>query len=166
MRTELNPRSLLNLENICEMLYKLHPKVLKYLSTYKTKNFKELDNEEIFANFNNFIKADNITLCDELSKYIQLDTDEYIKTKFYVEIEDTEIGKKVQEFVRKLEQTGEPEMYFSNKKDIDLYAYFNKGYDDDISISQEQRRKLNKIIVMEDDLEGHKEILIKEKLYI
>ena len=28
MKIEINPRSLLNLENICEVLYKLHPKVL------------------------------------------------------------------------------------------------------------------------------------------
>ena len=28
MRIEINPRSLLNLENICEVLYKLHPLVL------------------------------------------------------------------------------------------------------------------------------------------
>ena len=28
MRIEINPRSLLNLENICEVLYKLHPSVL------------------------------------------------------------------------------------------------------------------------------------------
>ena len=31
MRIEINPRSLLNLENICEVLFKLHPFVLDYL---------------------------------------------------------------------------------------------------------------------------------------
>ena len=31
MQIEINPRSLLNLENICEVLYKLHPSVLDYL---------------------------------------------------------------------------------------------------------------------------------------
>ena len=31
MLIEINPRSLLNLENICEVLYKLHPSVLDYL---------------------------------------------------------------------------------------------------------------------------------------
>ena len=31
MRIEINPRSLKNLEQICEMLYKLHPSVLNYL---------------------------------------------------------------------------------------------------------------------------------------
>ena len=31
MKIEINPRSLLNLEHICEVLYKLHPSVLDYL---------------------------------------------------------------------------------------------------------------------------------------
>ena len=31
MRIEINPTSLLNLEHICVVLYKLHPSVLKYL---------------------------------------------------------------------------------------------------------------------------------------
>ena len=31
MRIEINPRSLLNLEHICEVLYKLHPYVLDEL---------------------------------------------------------------------------------------------------------------------------------------
>ena len=31
MRIQINPRSLLNLENICEVLYKLHPSVLDFL---------------------------------------------------------------------------------------------------------------------------------------
>ena len=31
MQIDINPRSLLNLENICEVLYKLHPSVLDYL---------------------------------------------------------------------------------------------------------------------------------------
>ena len=31
MQIKINPRSLLNLENICEVLYKLHPSVLDYL---------------------------------------------------------------------------------------------------------------------------------------
>ena len=31
MKIEINPRSLLNLENIVEVLYKLHPSVLEYL---------------------------------------------------------------------------------------------------------------------------------------
>ena len=35
MNIEINPRSLLNLENICEVLYKLHPYVLDELLKWK-----------------------------------------------------------------------------------------------------------------------------------
>ena len=31
MRIQINPHSLLNLEHICEVLYKLHPNVLNFL---------------------------------------------------------------------------------------------------------------------------------------
>ena len=31
MHIQINPRSLLNLQHICEVLYKLHPSVLNYL---------------------------------------------------------------------------------------------------------------------------------------
>ena len=49
MRIEINPRSLLNLENICEVLYKLHPSVLDDLismerSLGKILGFIDLDN--------------------------------------------------------------------------------------------------------------------------
>ena len=49
MRIEINPRSLLNLENICEVLYKLHPDVLDYLvemerSMGKILGFIDLNN--------------------------------------------------------------------------------------------------------------------------
>ena len=35
MRIEINPKSLLHLENICEVLYKLHPLVLDDLIEMK-----------------------------------------------------------------------------------------------------------------------------------
>ena len=41
MRIEINPTSLLNLENICEVLYKLHPSVLDYLVEME-RNFGEV----------------------------------------------------------------------------------------------------------------------------
>ena len=49
MRIEINPRSLLNLEHICEVLYKLHPLVLDNLismerSLGKILGFIDLDN--------------------------------------------------------------------------------------------------------------------------
>ena len=52
MRIEINPRSLLNLENICEALYKLHPSVLDYLvemerSLGKVLGFIDMDNPSL-----------------------------------------------------------------------------------------------------------------------
>ena len=49
MIIEINPRSLLNLEHICEVLYKLHPLVLDHLlemerSLGKILGFIDLDN--------------------------------------------------------------------------------------------------------------------------
>ena len=49
MLIEINPRSLLNLENICEVLYKLHPSVLDFLismerSLGKILGYIDLDN--------------------------------------------------------------------------------------------------------------------------
>ena len=61
MRIEINPRSLLNLENICEVLYKLHPSVLDELvemerSLGDVLGFNDLKNltlkqKEILADF-------------------------------------------------------------------------------------------------------------------
>ena len=39
MKIEINPRSLLNLEHICEVLYKLHPSVLDFFNL-NGKNFR------------------------------------------------------------------------------------------------------------------------------
>ena len=168
MRIEINPRSLLNLENICEVLYKLHPSVLddlvemerslgkilgtidldnvsleereflsrnyqeedyssesitqddkgvkvttktfdnredaiKFLNEYKSNNpnvkilneYKDEDEDEEFKKqFKKFKNKyfneeyENACLFHELRKYIQLDTDEYITMKIYVEVED------------------------------------------------------------------------------
>ena len=63
MRIEINPRSLLNLEHICEVLYKLHPIVLDeliemqrslggVLGTIKTDNMTLEEREFILSNKN------------------------------------------------------------------------------------------------------------------
>ena len=49
MRMEINPRSLLNLEHICEVLYKLHPSVLEDLIGME----RSLDNVLGFIDLNN-----------------------------------------------------------------------------------------------------------------
>ena len=127
MRIEINPRSLLNLENICEVLYKLHPSVLddlvemerslgKILGTIDLDNVSLEEREFLSKIYQEKNKQDgvleeyeNACLFHELRKYIQLNTDEYITMKIYVEVEDPVIGKKVRELVKALEKTRAPE---------------------------------------------------------
>ena len=188
MRIEINPRSLLNLERICQVLYKLHPRVLDYLvemernwggilgelnlnnpsekereflaNYYKVQDYsveeeieEEIGEEEIKENVNGFI-------FNELRKYIQLDPDEYIPIKIYVE--DHVIGRKVKELVEALEKTRAPEQFYFNKKELDEDAYFAEGYG--LTMNEEQKKELDDFLDKEDVVKL-KELLIKEKLY-
>ena len=193
MRIEINPRSLLNLENICEVLYKLHPSVLddlvemerslgsilgtidldnlsleereflsrNYQEDYSSDTFTQDENEEFKNKYFNE-EYENACRFHELRKYIQLDTDEYIPMKIYVEVEDPVIGKKVRELVRALEKTRAPEQFYLNKKEMDEYAYFAEGYG--ITMNEEQKKQSDDFFDGE-DVEGLEELLRKEKLY-
>ena len=193
MRIEINPRSLLNLENICEVLYKLHPSVLddlvemerslgsilgtidldnlsleereflsrNYQEDYSSDTFTQDENEE-FKNKYFSEEYENACRFHELRKYIQLDTDEYIPMKIYVEVEDPVIGKKVRELVRALEKTRAPEQFYLNKKEMDEYAYFAEGYG--LTMNEEQKRQSDDFFDGE-DVEGLEELLRKENLY-
>ena len=97
-----------------------------------------------------------------LRKYIQLDTDEYIPIKISIEVEDPVIGKKVCELVRALETTRAPEQFYLNKKEMDEDAYFAEGYG--LTMNEEQKKKFDKFF-WEEDVEGLKKLLRKEKLY-
>ena len=185
MRIEINPRSLLNLEHICEVLYKLHPSVLDDLvemerSLGSILGTIDLDNlsleEREFLSSIDIDKSEEIIVDDkpekdeyenacrfhELRKYIQLDTNEYIAMKIYVEVEDPVIGKKVRELVRALEKTRAPEQFYLNKKEMDEYAYFAEGYD--LTMNKEQKRQSDDFFDGE-DVEGLEELLRKEKLF-
>ena len=244
MRIEINPRSFLNLEHICEVLYKLHPSVLndliqmerslgnvlgfidlnnlsleereylsrhaqeedyssepitqddkgvkvttktfdnredaiKCLNEYKSNNPNvkilnedededEDEDEEFKKQLNKFknkyFNEDQLNRehFDELRKYIQLDTDEYIPMKIYVEVEDPVIGKKVKELVEALEETRAPEEFYLNKKELDEDAYFAEGYG--LTMNEEQKKKIDDFFWGK-DVERLKELLIKEKLY-
>ena len=190
MRIEINPRSLLNLEHICEVLYKLHPSVLDDLiemernlggilgkidlnnpsekereflaNYYQTQDYsveeeieEEIEEEEIKENVNEFIFHNQ-------RKYIQLDTDEYIPMKIYVEVEDPIIGKKVRELVGALERTRAPEQFYLNKKEMDEDAYFAEGYG--LTMNEEQKKQRDDFFWGE-DVEGLEKLLRKEKLY-
>ena len=229
MKIEINPRSLKNLENICEVLYKLHPSVLDYLvdmqrrlgsvlgwndlknltfeqrelltsfTTCKNDDNDNDDNDNDDKQEDNFccnhdkysslifedlLKTKDLTQLTEedkdeliystkkdelrgykyslLRKYIQLDTEEYIPIKIYVEVEDHVIGRKVRELVRALETTGAPEQFYLNKIEIDENAYFAEGYG--LKMNEEQRKKSDKLFWGE-DVEGLEALLEKEKLY-
>ena len=190
MRIEINPRSLLNLEHICEVLYKLHPSVLddlvemerslggvlgtidldnlsleerEYLSKIDFDNSEEItyvSDKDQNKYFNE--EYENACRFHELRKYIQLDTDEYIPIKIYVEVEDPVIEKKVRELVRALEKTRAPEQFYLNKKEMDEYAYFAEGYG--LTMNEEQKRQSDDFFDGE-DVEGLEELLIREKLF-
>ena len=223
MKIEINPRSLKNLENICEVLYKLHPSVLDYLvdmqrrlgsvldwndlknltfeqrellTSFTTCKNDDNDNDDKQEDnfccnhdkyssliFEDLLKTKDLTQLTEdkdeliystkkdelrgykyslLRKYIQLDTDEYIPMKIYVEVEDPVIGRKVRELVRALETTGAPEQFYLNKIEIDENAYFAEGYG--LTMNEEERKKSDKLFWGE-DVEGLEALLEKEKLY-
>ena len=192
MRIEINPRSLLNLENICEVLYKLHPLVLNDLIamerslgeilgqidlnniSLEERNFLADNSEEVdFSNEEEEVENEEITIqhikkyknscCfHKLRKYIQLDTDEYIPMKIIVEVEDPVIGKKVRELVEALERTRAPEQFYLNKKELDEDAYFAEGYG--LTMNEEQLKSRNDFLDGE-DVEGLEILLRKEKLY-
>ena len=193
MRIEINPRSLLNLEHICEVLYHLHPSVLDDLieierslgqilgfidldnvsleeREFLAENAKELDLSSEKEEYKNkqsksaqeIKEHENARRFNELRRYIQLDTDEYIPMKIYVEVEDPVIGKKVRELVEALERTRAPEQFYLHKKEVDEDAYFAEGYG--LTMNEEQLKSRNDFLDGE-DVEGLEEFLRKEKLY-
>ena len=172
MHIQINPRSLLNLEHICEVLYKLHPSILDDLvemerSLGDVLGFIDLNNvtleqREFWSNIANeadyskepeepketkdLLKTieemkehENGVRFHELRKYIQLDTDEYISMKIYVEDEDPVIGKKLKELVEALEKTRAPEQFYLHKKEVDEDAYFAEGYG--LTLNEEQKKQ-------------------------
>ena len=184
MRIQINPRSLLNLEHICEVLYKLHPSVLDNLIKMERSlgnvlgiidlNNVSLEEREFLASIKEekeYSMEDemeyemediNEKLFHELRKYIQLDTDEYIPMKIYVEVEDPVIGRKVKELVEALEKTRAPEQFYLNKKELDEDAYFAEGYN--LTMNDEQKKQRDDFIDGK-DVEGLLSLLESKKLY-
>ena len=196
MHIQINPRSLLNLEHICEVLYKLHPSILNDLVEMERSlggilgfidyNYVTLEEREFLAqNIGNEVdyskepekpkepkdlletieelkEHENGARFHELRKYIQLDTDEYIPMKIYVEVEDPVIGKKVKELVEALEKTRAPEQFYLHKKEVDEDAYFAEGYN--LTLNEEQKKQRDDFLGGE-NVKGLERLLRKEKLY-
>ena len=187
MQIQINPRSLLNLEHICEVLYKLHPSVLNYLVEMERSlgsilgfidcNNMSLEEREFLTDIDEEVvyskeseepkdllkkKDQESTRFHNLRKYIQLDTDEYIPMKIYVEVEDPVIGRKLKELVEALEKTRAPEQFYLNKKEIDEDAYFAEGYK--LKMNEEQKKQLEEFIDGE-DVKSLEKLLREKKLY-
>ena len=136
---------------------------LFYEDLIKTKDLRSLtDDDKMQLVFSKRKDESKHIEFDKLRKYIQLDTDEYIPMKIFVEIEDPVNGRKVKELVRALETTRAPEQFYMNKKEIDEDAYFAEGYG--LKRNDEQQKKWDELF-WGVDIEGLKEILTKEKLY-
>ena len=202
MQIQINPHSLLNLKNICEVLYKLYPSVLDDLVEMERSlggilgfidlNNLTLEQREFLANTaeevdyskepeepKDLLKIieepkDLLKIIEEmkedkkrerfydLKNYIQLDTDEYIPVKIYVEIEDPVIGRKVKELVEALEKTRAIDEFFFYKKEKDEYAFFAEGYN--LKMNEQQRKKMEDFYD-EQDSEGLERLLREKKLY-
>ena len=136
---------------------------LIYEELLKSKDLSSLTDEDklelAFSKREDEYKSNNF---HRLLRYIKLDTDEYIPIKIYIEVEDPVIGKKVKELVRALENTKAPEQFYYNKREIDRDAYFAEGYN--LTMNENQKKKYDELFWGE-DVEGLKNLLIKDKLY-
>ena len=114
MLIEINPRSLLNLENICEVLYKLHPSVLDDL----------VEIERSLGKLLGLIDLNNVSL--EEREFLTKNAKE---VDFSKEPVKTEEPKTQEEFDKMLESNGVQvhKVNFDNKNDaIDFLERFNE----------------------------------------
>ena len=114
MRIQINPHSLLNLENICEVLYKLHPSVLNEL----------VEMERSLGNVLGIIDLNNVSL--EEREFLANNAKE---VDFSKEPVKTEEPKTQEEFDKMLESKGVKvnKVSFDNKNDvIDFLERFNE----------------------------------------
>ena len=132
--------------------------VINFLEKFKETNEKS----KLLRKIDEMKKDENSRLFHDLRKYIQLDTDEYIPMKIYVEVEDPVIGRKVKELVEALEKTRAPEQFYLNKKELDEDAYFAEGYG--LTMNEEQKKEFEDFFYGE-DVEALEELLREKKLY-
>ena len=114
MLIEINRRSLLNLEHICEVLYKLHPSVLNYL----------IEMERSLGKLLGTIDLDNLSL--EEREFLANNAKEVDFSKEPVKAEEP---KTQEEFDKMLESKGVKvhKVSFDNKNDvIDFLERFNE----------------------------------------
>ena len=148
MKIEINPRSLSNLKDIFEILYKLHPTILEgFVSLQRILNFTELDKltpEDREKIKKEYTKPFTKEVRDQEDKYLRLDINEYIPMKIYVEIEDPVVGKKISDLVNTLERIVCIDQFLLDKEEDDLIAYFAGGYG--LTMNEEQKKKYDDFV--------------------
>ena len=97
-----------------------------------------------------------------LSKYLQIETDEYIPMQIYIEVEDPVIGRKLKELVHALEKTRAPEQFYLHKKEVDEDAYFAEGYN--LTLNEEQEKQREDFLGRQ-NVKGLEKLLREKKLY-
>ena len=200
---EVHPRGLKNLEQICEVLYSLHPTVLNYMvdeliddneillgeydlkkyeyreslakinENYTKEDIKKIEVEDededviAFKEKVNIMHADgeypkNEFIFKRLLRFLQLDTYEYIPIKFYVDVEDPILRKKIKKLIYYLEGTSAPEQIYLHKREVDCSAYFAEGYG--LTMNEDQKKKEDELW-KDRDPEKLRKLLVKEKLF-
>ena len=128
MRIEINPRSLLNLEHICEVLYKLHPSVLDHL----------IEMERSLGKILGTIDLDNLTLEER----------EFLSNNYQEKDYSSEPMEQDEEGVKIESKT------FDNKEDLNKYLNECKSNNPNVKIlggfenedeDEEYKKILNKI---------------------
>ena len=118
MRIEINPRSLLNLENICEILYKLHPRVLDKL----------VDMERRLGKILGINETDNLSF-EQRELLTELKSDEDNVQTFYVNDKDDDSNDDFKKIVNFLHGDGDyyEDIFRFNKLlkylQLDTYEY-------------------------------------------
>ena len=118
MRIEINPRSLLNLENICEILYKLHPRVLDKL----------VDMERRLGKILGINETDNLSF-EQRELLTELKSDEDNEQTFYGNDKDDDSNDDFKKIVNFLHGDGDyyEDIFRFNKLlkylQLDTYEY-------------------------------------------
>ena len=118
MRIEINPRSLLNLENICEILYKLHPRVLDEL----------VDMERRLGKILGYNETDNLSF-EQRELLTELKSDEDNEQTFYGNDKDDDSNDDFKKIVNFLHGDGDyyEDIFRFNKLlkylQLDTYEY-------------------------------------------
>ena len=150
MLIEINPKNILNLENVFKVFYKLHPIVLDFLLYLALDELEKLDLDLDFdldlgnilkrkkpvnddyenVEEDSYLEHDNDKI-ESFNYYLQFfycKTNEYIPIKFYIEVDDLEKVKKIKDLIRVMEISKDPENYYDSKREVDYEACFSKGY--------------------------------------